>query len=179
MSTLVNNQLTALAGQVANSLKVIPDTSSRQQQQQQQSSTVNLVNCLDGVTAATAQNAGISGIIQNDPQVAAVEQALSVQSQPQRVAANIANSIPGAQTLDASGTISMATATDMAPCNGSGNILVFQQKPTPAPTNTSNVPVLVRFKTRCLFVEVDQDFYKCVNETFCIPASAVTSWYFG
>lgn len=139
--------MNTLAGQVANSLKVISETSparQQQQQQQQQASTVNLVNCLDGMVTANAQNAGISGIIQNDPQVAVVEQSLNVQQPPPRVPSALANSLSGAQTLDATGTIAMATATDMAPCNGSTNILVFQQKPAAATTNTSNVPVLVR-----------------------------------
>lgn len=130
-------QLNTLAGQVANSIKAmdLPAVAAlRQQQQQQQATTSQLVNCLDSVAAQS-----IPGIVQGNevPVTVNVEQALTVP----RVAAGQTVSLENATA----GAVTMA-AGDMAPCNGSAGILVFQQKPVPAPapTNVSSVPVLVR-----------------------------------
>ncbi|XP_058788715.1 transcription factor SPT20 homolog isoform X2 [Phymastichus coffea] len=145
LNSLSGNQLSSLAGQVANSIKAITEAAVRQQQPQQQSSqpqaqlptvtqqpaVASLLNCLDG-----AVTQGLTGIVQSDDGVN-----LNVDQQQQ---VNVAR-IPtvGSQNLDNTAKVALSTA-DIAACNGSANILVFQQKaaPTTVPTASSNVSVL-------------------------------------
>lgn len=83
--------------------------------------------------------------------IKAMQQQPQTQTQPVTGLINcldsMAQSLPGVVqgANDCSTKIALPSGADIAGCNGSANILVFQQKAAPAtmPSASSNVPVLV------------------------------------